>query len=427
MSRRRILFIAPIVPAEGGNGLSMRAGVFLEALSRRFAVTLLVVPVSARRGDAAIPTFVRERCEHAAVLPIAGREDPHFALIMRLKDRAERQRALEAYPTPLRCRYATPSLVRDASAAVSDRSFDAVHVMRLYLAPFADPFLRQRPPRPLVTIDLDDVESESHGRMARLSARLGRNDAARLEAAEARRFAEMERARLPGFDRVIVCSALDRTRLMGAHAGLRPAVIANAVSVPAAMPRPSASPRFDCLFVGALRYPPNADAAFHFCRAVLPELRRRMGREMRVAIVGSDPPPEIRALSDIGGVTLTGTVADVRPYYAESAIAVAPIRAGSGTRIKILEAFALGRPVVATSLGCEGLDAVAGEHLLVADAPETMAASCHRLLLDRGLAGRLAANAWRLARDRHAIDTVASSIGGVFAEALAGRVRCDPA
>lgn len=415
------------MPAQGGNGLAMRAGVFLEALSRRFAVTLLVVPVSARRADPAIASFVRERTEHAAVLPIAGREDPHYTLIMRLKDCDERRRALEAYPMPLRCRYATPILVRDAQAATSDRPFDTVHVMRLYLAPFAEPYLRQQKARPLVTLDLDDLESEAHAGMARLAAAQGRDGTARLEQAEARRFAEMQAAWLPRFDRVFVCSARDRTTLTRSYDGVRPEIVSNAVTVPPTMPPPPGIPRFDCIFVGALRYPPNADAAVHFCRAVLPALQRCLGRSVNFGIVGADPPPEIRALSEIDGVTVTGTVPDVRPYYADAATAVVPIRSGGGTRIKMLEAFAFGVPVVSTALGCEGIEAVDGRHLLVADAPETMAAACHRLLTDAGLAWRLAENAWQLVRERHALEAIAPSIGSIVAAALSERAHRDPA
>jgi len=427
MKRKRLLLMTPIMPATAGNGLAMRAGMFLEALARVFDVSVLVVPVSVRRPNAAIPPFVRERSVRAAVLPIMGREDPHFGLIMRLKDPEERQRALEAYPMPLRCRFATPSLIREAHAAFPEEAFDIVHVMRLYLAPFAEPYLRQRPVRPLVTLDLDDIESRAHTRLADLNAGLGESRAERLQRAEARRFAAMERDQLRRFDRVFVCSQGDCLHLAQAYEGVRGEVIPNAAVVPYPRPARPDDPQFDCLFVGALRYGPNIDAVRHFCRCVLPELRSRMGRPVRAAIVGSDPPAEVRALAELDGVTVTGTVPDVRPYYAQAAAAVVPVRAGGGTRIKVLEAFAQGVPVVSTSIGCEGLDSAAGEHLLVADAPAEFAAACHRILTEPDLAARLSVNGWRLVRERYAMDAVCEGIGRLFAAASAAKESSDPA
>lgn len=411
------------MPAMGGNGLAMRAGMFLDALARVFDVSLLVVPVSVRKPDATIPAFVRDRSIRAAVLPIAGREDPHFRLIMCLRDPAERQRALEAYPVPLRCRFATPGLVREAHAAFSGETFDVVHVMRLYLAPFAEPYLRQRTGRPLVTLDLDDVESHAHARLAALNADLGRIEAEQRERSEARRFATMERHYLSRFDRVFVCSPGDRLKLEQTCENVCSEIIPNAVVVPDPQPARSRDPRFDCLFVGALRYQPNADAVQYFCNRVLPELRGRLGRRVTIGIVGSDPPGEIRALVRFDGVTVTGTVPDVRPYYAQAASAVVPIRAGGGTRIKLLEAFALGVPVVATSIGCDGIEAADGEQLLVADDAAAFAAACHRVLADAELADRLVESAWCLARTRYSTTVVSEWIGRVFTGALADGPR----
>ncbi|MCS6947477.1 MAG: TIGR03087 family PEP-CTERM/XrtA system glycosyltransferase [Steroidobacteraceae bacterium] len=117
-------------------------------------------------------------------------------------------------------------------------------------------------------------------------------------------------------------------------------------------------------FVGRMDYFPNQQAVLTFCDEILPELQRlRPGT--RFAIVGADPPPRIRALGQRPGVTVTGSVPDVRPLVRRAALTVAPLEIARGTQNKILESMALGVPVVCSRQAAGGVDAVPGEHLLV--------------------------------------------------------------
>jgi len=142
-------------------------------------------------------------------------------------------------------------------------------------------------------------------------------------------------------------------------------------------------------------YKPNVDAVTWFVKDVFPSIVRRVP-EARLLLVGHDSRHRLRRLADGHRIVATGSVADVAPLVAEAAVSVAPIRVGSGTRIKILEALALGVPVVSTTLGAEGLDLAPGREILLADAPEDFAAEVVRLLKDRatrdamGDAGRTA-------------------------------------
>lgn len=119
-------------------------------------------------------------------------------------------------------------------------------------------------------------------------------------------------------------------------------------------------------FVGRMDYFPNQQGVTKFCAEVLPELQRRRPGT-RFEIVGADPSPEIRALGRLPGVTVTGSVPDVRPYVTRAALTVAPLEIARGTQNKILEAMAMGVPVVCSTQAAGGVDAVPGEHLLVAD------------------------------------------------------------
>jgi len=133
------------------------------------------------------------------------------------------------------------------------------------------------------------------------------------------------------------------------------------------------------IFTGAMDYYPNIDAVLFFAEQCWPLIQSQVpGASWQ--IVGRNPPPEVWKLAQLPGVTVTGSVPDVRPYLAASAVAVAPLRIGSGTRLKILEALAMQKAVVSTSIGCEGLTVEPGKHLMVADQPEAFAQSIMELL-----------------------------------------------
>lgn len=148
-------------------------------------------------------------------------------------------------------------------------------------------------------------------------------------------------------------------------------------------------------FVGRMDYFPNQQCMIDFCRDTLPLLKARRPA-IKLTIVGADPSPAIRALGDIPGVTVTGTVPDVRSYVTRAALTVAPLRIARGTQNKILEAMAMGIPVVCSNVAAGGVDAVPGEHFLTADTPADLADAILRVLDEPALRERLA----RVGRER---------------------------
>ncbi len=392
--RPRALLVSPIAPAAGGNGLAMRAWTFLEALAADHDVTLLLVPVA---GGGEPSDFVRSRVHRWAVLPLDGALDPLYALSARLSDPAARLAALRAYPRPSLCRWATTPALEKAVAAAGGEPFEVVVVLRSYLAPYAAPFLTG-PARRL--LDLDDDERLTQERLSALHARSGRPDEALLAAAEAEKHAAHERTWLPRFDLVLAVSELHERAVRERHPGLSVAVVPNTVEVPERIERASRSSTLRLLFVGNLGYEPNVDAALWLGREILPLLRRE-GRLPELRIAGSHPAAAVSELAG-PGVEVHADPADLAPYYSWADVALAPIRAGGGTRIKILEAFAAGVPVVATGIGAEGLAVRDGEHLLLADDAGSFAAACRRLEDDPRLGERLTASALGLARERYA-------------------------
>jgi glycosyltransferase involved in cell wall biosynthesis len=158
--------------------------------------------------------------------------------------------------------------------------------------------------------------------------------------------------------------------------GVDAAFYAPAAALRRQAPESKAPPRL--LFVGSMDYHANIDAMTWFVREIWPAIAGRHP-DVRFTIVGRDPGPSIRALAS-SRIEVTGTVEDVRDYYASATAVIVPLRSGSGTRLKILEAMAAGVPIISTRLGAEGIDAHNEVHLLLADTPEEMLAAVTRLI-----------------------------------------------
>jgi glycosyltransferase involved in cell wall biosynthesis len=366
--RPRLLYVSPVAPSTTGNGLAMRAGSVLRVLGRCYRVTLLIIPLYApRRGPLAEET-------------IAGVEQ-----IVRLGE-----------GKPL-----TPH-----------ERFDVVHVFRLAALPHAEPWLRRARRWHL---DLDDVESVSRCRIAALLRANGAAAAARREEYAAESARRLEHDALLRFDRIYVCSETDRLALQGREcAPAEIAVLPNSLPLPATTPAPSPAEGIrSLLFVGNLGYYPNEDAARYFCTEILPHIRDAAGRPVAVRIVGAGAGPGVRRLAVLPGVQVIGKVPDVAPWYRDAHVAIVPVRAGGGTRIKVLEAFAQRRPLVATTVGIEGIAAEDGRHALIADKPESFAAACLRLLRDPGLADRMSGEAFALFSDAYSDTSLARIVANV--------------
>ncbi len=398
-ARPALLFLSPLMPAVGGNGLAMRAGATLEALSADHEVHLLVIPLAAPAqppGDAVCRWSAR-----VLVHPAERHVDPLFRLIAGVRDPQEQLKALLAYPRPSLGRFATSASVREAAALAAGPRYQAVHVLRLYLAPFAGPYLASRAPdRPGCRLDLDDHEATTRRGIAGLLREAGQGDAALVEEWEASRYEALSAVLLPRFDRVYVAAVADRDLVAAEHPGVDVRVLENVVRPPGPLAPPPDGEPFTFLFVGNFGYYPNDDAARYFCAEVLPLLRARAPGPFRVRFVGASPSGAVRMLALEPEVTVTGPVDDVTSWYEGAHAVIVPIRAGGGTRVKILEAFAHRRPVVSTVAGAEGLDVTAGRHLLVAGCPQDFAAGCVRLMRDPALGRALADQASSFARPR---------------------------
>ena len=280
---------------------------------------------------------------------------------------------------------------------VAGKGFDAVYADHLSMFEYA-----RRLGLPVIH-DAHNVESEvlrRYGRTRRFSP------IRPLLAREWRLVRRYERAAYR--ESALVCAVSEQDArairaLAGREGGVR--VVPIAIDALGVTPRQTVEPEPRLLFVGGLHWPPNRDAVLHFVREVWPRVRTVVP-SAQLTVVGREDALVARILRQAPGVTVTGYVDDVGPFFAASRAMVVPLRAGSGMRVKILDAFALGLPVVSTPVGHEGIEVRPGVHLLSAAGARRFAEETVRVLTDDRLAAVLAAEARRLAVDRYDVRVV---------------------
>jgi glycosyltransferase involved in cell wall biosynthesis len=272
-------------------------------------------------------------------------------------------------------RFFSPELAAEVRAAAAEGPLDLLQVEYMQMAPLARDVTAARR-----VLDLHNVESA----LMRSYARRAHGPSALVAHAEASALSAMERKAARTFDTVLVVSEKERDRLAPGFSELL--VCPNGRDPDPSCPLPPA-PTPTAAFVATLGWAPNVDAALWFARDVWPEVLRRLPAA-RLLLVGRDPAPSVRALAS-SSVEVSGTVSDVLPYLAQARVAVAPLRSGGGTRLKILEALDAGRPVVATSVAVDGLEDLIGRGVVVADDAAGMADALTSLLDDPDAAGTL--------------------------------------
>lgn len=392
-ARPRALMLAPAMPSNCGNGLAMRLGQFLEALTRDFDVDLIVAPVAgvvtpeARRWAESLGARL-------GVLDTQDTLDTQFGLLMLLSDAEARAEAFARYGLPsLVARLSTTAALR-CREMVAGRGYDLIHGSRSYCAPLAIA-LGSGPSgyrRPVLTLDLDEDDERVFRGLATIAAQQGQVVTSRWRRLEADAFQRLTGSSIPQFDRVWVSSPADAARLQASLPIHELNVMPNSIEM--GVPSRRRDDGRTLLFVGTMGYEPNEDAVAWFLGAIWPRLRGVAG--VRVRVVGSSPTKRLHRLGRQAGVEVVGWAPDLAPFYEEAALCIAPIRVGAGTRVKLLEAAAQGVAIVSTRLGAEGLGLQTGRHLWLADTPIRFAAAIDEALsrpVERGRRSR-AARAW---------------------------------
>jgi hypothetical protein len=270
-------------------------------------------------------------------------------------------------------RFWSSALVETVRGAAREAPVDLLMVEYQQMVPMS-----RGVPASTRVLDLHNVESA----LVESYARARRGPSAMFYRAESMALRRMERQTIGDFDTVIVVSEKEKTRLPAYSGSIL--VCPNGREPSALLPE-ATSPTV--AFVATMGWAPNVDAALWLGREIWPLVEEKVPGA-HLLLVGRGPTPDVMALAN-AGVEVTGTVPDVAPYLRRAQVVVAPLRAGGGTRLKIMEALDSGRPVVSTSVGCEGLEDLIGRGVVVADTAHDMADVIARLLGDPAESARL--------------------------------------
>lgn len=383
-----ILFIASRFPYPPIRGDQVRAYHFLRLINLRHEVTL-VTPAS-QSVDLEAQEALTQLCKRWFILPFHRYE----ALVNLLR--------FPFLSLPLQALYfCPPSFRKTVRWIIKQDNFDIVHVQLARMAPIVNDVEN-------VPSVIDFIDALSLNMLRR--AKRERWPVKWLFYMEARRMARYERDLVLSFDRQVISSPLDK-KVIGDFETIH--IIPNGVNLNEFSYNEDGRDDNLIVFIGRMGYFHNEEAAVYFATCVFPIVRKRVP-DARFLIIGADPPRRVRQLAKLPGIEVTGYVPRIQDYLAKATVSVAPMQGGTGIQNKVLEAMASGAPVVATPYALGGIEAVDGEHLLVAEDTEGMAEQVVRLLKDPALRRHLARNARRLVEEKYTWEQAVEMLEEVY-------------
>jgi sugar transferase (PEP-CTERM/EpsH1 system associated) len=373
---KRILFLTPQFPYPPRQGTAIRNYHLIQQAATRYQVALL----SFVQGypEPADLTAMQALCSRVGTVPAPSRTRRQRLQILftsREPDMAHRL-ASEAFESALR-------------ALLAQERYDIVQVEGIEMARYG----LQIPGWPEAggpAIVFDDHNAEYL-----LQRRACLTDLKRPRRWPQAAYSAVQWARLRRFERrvcdragaIVAVSELDGEAIARLAPGLHPLVVPNGVdtqSYRTDLPDSLPLKHPNLVFTGKMDFRPNIDAMHWFCAEVWPEVRRRVPG-VHLYIVGQGPHPEVQRLAEGPGITVTGYVPEILPYFGGADVYIVPLRVGGGTRLKVLESMATGLAMVSTRLGAEGIDLEDGVHAMLADTAGAFAGATVRLLQDPGL------------------------------------------
>ena len=387
----RLLFLAPNVPSPMTGGGSLRMYQMLRFLGRRFEVDLVApAPV----GAEADPWDLRASCREVELVP------PSRGRLWR--------RLLRLGPYER-----DPALAAAVRRRLASGTYGAVQIEKPAMLPYVPRHVRV----PAV-LDLWAYGLTGALRALRHERGLARRARTLLQLARSSAF---DALCWPQLAHILVVSEIDRKRCLGARPGSSVVVVPNGVDCERILPgRPSDSGPPVLVFSGDMGFAPNVHAAVLLATQIFPEVRRAYPDAV-LRLVGRNPDRRVLALRS-EAVTVTGEVPDMLPHLQAATVYAAPHFTGAGTRTKLLEAMAAGLPIVTTSIGIEGIEAVDGREVLIADDLHALIASVLRLIADPDERGRLDAAARRLAKTRYDWSRCLAPLEHLYSRLLPPRV-----
>lgn len=395
----RILFVTPSLPYPPATGFRTRVFQMVRHLGARHHVSLL--------------TYAKPY-EHAEVAAMRGTcAAVHTVERMRPKGAAKRRQQLASLLSPVSFQWRqlrTTRMQRAITRVLAEARYDLVQVESSKMCGFDFPAGTR------LVVDEHNIEYELLYR----SYREEHSPVRKLyNWVEYRKFRREEEQAWRRAAACILTSEREEAILRRHLPGTPAVTVPNGVDTEYFRPTDVTPDPDSIVFTGLMSYRPNEDAVFWFVREILP-LIRRSRPNVTFTIVGSSPPPEVERLAG-PGVVVTGRVPDVRPYVERAAVCVVPLRYGSGTRLKVVEGLAMGKPLVSTALGCEGIAVRGGEHLLMADEPASFARHVLQVLDSPALAAELGRRGRALVEGRYDWGGIVRGMETFYDELLAAQ------
>lgn len=368
-----ILVVSERLPNRVGGGRSRQFNL-IRQLAARYDFTLVTFLYP---GDETQIDEVRSFLRHLEIVPA---KFPIWRQHSRLVSHWHTWTHAFFDPFPRRGQFAEePAMETAVRRLLATQKFDLIQVHQAYL-------MRVVPTlSPPIVLDMHDILSEHERRYYQTLVKPMQRLAGWMEW---RKTQVMERSATQRCVVAATASEEDKQKLLSIVSNIPVIVVPNGVDLGYFSPSGSPPSPGTLIFSGSMNYGPNIDAVLWFYRDIFPIIRRNWP-EALFWVVGYEPSAEVLALGHDPCVQVTGYVEDVRPYLAKSAVAIVPLRHGSGTRLKILEAWSMGKAVVSTTLGAEGLPARNGENILLADTTEDFARAVLQLWHDRHLTERI--------------------------------------
>ena len=415
----RVLFLTPYLPSLA-TGHGVRSLNFLKSLHEKYGHDITLVSLVATTEESRYACgSLEEYCGEIVTLDVP--KSHGFSLLSKktfftLRNMLSFQQVLSRYPTFFNSSY-VPSLYQTIKSIAARKQLDVAYLLSINMAVYMSG-IRNIP----TVIDFADATFDEHYQLSLLETNPFRKAARRLLYWTTK--LETNRLISRGSEALVVTTAYEKDTFIQnfPDSASRTFVIPNGVDIDYFRPTATQEEFPSLVFVGSSSSS-NLLAVTYFCEKIYPTIRKKMP-SIRLYIVGGHPPSAIYEISKKDeSVTVTGYVEDMRPYLARSSVVVVPMISGRGIKNKTLEAMAMGKPVVSTSIGARGIDVTAGENIALADTPEDFASEVLQLLGNRELHETIGRNARALVEARHSWERAADMLNELIEQAAGGRQK----
>jgi sugar transferase (PEP-CTERM/EpsH1 system associated) len=390
-----ILFLTKEVPFPPDNGHRNRSFHMLEGLAKKHSISLICFGNS--QTDENRIEGIKQYCDSITIIPAKKQQNRLSFLFLAFSG------ILSFLPNAIKSRY-SPEMKEKVEKLLQNDKIECVLCDSIYQAVHLSKQKRAK-----TILAEHNIESLIIYRYFLIERNLFKKLYAFLEWVKFRSF---ENKTWPIFDKCMVVSDPEKEEISKRTVQRNIEIIPNGVDTNYFNFNNVKEKPLSLIYTGQMDWHPNIDAMDYFLRKIFPLIKAQIP-DISFCILGHKPPKKIQILAERSHSIITGFVDDVRSYVAEASVFVVPLRIGSGTRLKILEAMSMGKPIVSTSIGCEGLEVTNGENIVIADEPALFANQVIKLLQDPVLRKKLGSAARRTVEEKYTWDKITEKLNMV--------------